>query len=64
MSLAVNVDHQWNNAFRIAKLSMLPGLTRWERKLLASMARRRRISPREQRIIDALCAKYLEGEAQ
>ena len=57
------VDRRLGNVFRIAKLSMMPGLTRWERKLLASISRQKRLSRREQRIIDALVAKHLGAKA-
>ena len=53
------VDRRLGNAFLIAKLLMLPGLTRWERSFLSAIAKRRKLSPREQRILDALVAKYL-----
>ena len=52
------------NSFKLAKLAMRPELTHWERKFLRSISHRTRLSPKQQQIIDRLCATYLEGKAQ
>jgi hypothetical protein len=57
-------DRRLSNAFRIAKLAMMPGLTHWERNFVRSISHRTRLSPKQQQIIDRLCATYLEGKAQ
>jgi hypothetical protein len=58
------VERRPGNAFLIAKLLMLPDLTRWERSFLSAIAKRRTLSPREQRILDALDVKYLKGKTR
>ncbi len=59
-----NVERRTLNSFKVAKLAMRPDLMGWERQFIRSVSQRRKISPRQQEILDALCAKYLEGKAQ
>jgi hypothetical protein len=59
-----NVERQTLNSFRIARLSMRPDLSKWEREFLASVAHQPRLSPRQQAVLDDLCTKYLEAKAQ
>jgi hypothetical protein len=54
----VTIERQQSNSFRIAKLSMQEGLTRWERKFLASIAQKNRLSPRQQQVLDKLAEKW------
>jgi len=51
------------NAFRLARLAMCDGLTSWERHFVGKVSQRKRVSPRQQEIIDRLCADYLKTEA-
>jgi hypothetical protein len=49
------------NAFKLAKLAMCGGLTAWERGFVESVSRHGgKLSPRQQEIIDRLCATHLE----
>jgi len=52
------------NAFRLARLAMCDKLTHWERKFCRSVLHRQKVSPKQQQIIERLCATYLEGKAQ
>lgn len=56
-----NVERQRSNAFRLARLAMCDGLTHWERGFVASVAKQKKVSPKQQQIIDRLCADYLEA---
>ena len=56
------IEQQLVNAFRIAKLSMHPGLTDWERHLVRDVSKLRRLSPKQEALIARLCATYLEGK--
>jgi hypothetical protein len=47
------------NAFRLAKLAMRPELSHWERKFVASVAHRPRLTPTQQKIVERLCREYL-----
>jgi hypothetical protein len=57
------IERRTLNSFRIARLSMRPDLSKWEREFLASVAHLPRISPRQQEILDKLVAKFLEAKA-
>jgi hypothetical protein len=59
-----NIERQRFNALRLAKLSMHPGLSPFERNFLASIAQQKKLSPAQQKVFDDLCAKYLEQKAQ
>jgi hypothetical protein len=52
------------NVFRLAKLGMCSGLTEWESRFVADVSKRRKVSPRQQAIIDELCDKHLKGAAE
>lgn len=54
------VERQKLHAFKLARLAMRPELLHWERKFLSSVVHRRRLSPKQQQIIDRLCRQYLE----
>jgi hypothetical protein len=57
-----NVERRRLNVFRLAKLSMCEGLSRWERSFVRSVSQRRKFSPRQQQIIDRLSATHLEAK--
>ena len=50
------------NAFRLARLLMCDKLNSWERGFVRDLSQRRKLSPKQQEIIDRLCAQYLEGK--
>jgi len=56
------VERQQSNAFKLARLAMCPRLTHWERKFIASVTHRTRLSPKQSAIIDRLVRQHLEGE--
>ena len=62
-TVPANVARQQLSAFRVAKLLVSKGLTRWERKFLASIAHYPRLSPKQQQVLDKLAEKYLEAKA-
>jgi len=59
-----NVEKRKLNGFRLAKLQMCPSLSSWERAFVDSLAKQRgKLSPKQQTVLDRLCADYLEGKA-
>jgi hypothetical protein len=57
------IERRQLNAIKLAKLQMCHGLTAWDRHFVADVSQRKRVSPRQQQIIDRLCATYLEEAA-
>jgi hypothetical protein len=57
-----NLERQKANAFRLCKLAMCGGLTDWEKQFVADVSKRRKVSPKQQAIVDRLCAQYLKTE--
>jgi hypothetical protein len=55
------IERQRLNAFRLAKLAMRPGLSRWERSFVHHVSQQRKLSPRQQVLVARLCTQYLEG---
>jgi hypothetical protein len=51
------------NAFKLAKLGMCRGLSAWERSFVRDVSQRRKLSPRQQEIVDRLGATHLEETA-
>jgi hypothetical protein len=51
------------NGFRLAKLGMCERLTAWERNFVRDALRQRKLSPRQQEIVDELAAKHLRKAA-
>jgi hypothetical protein len=49
-------------AARIARLSMIQKLPEWERGFIKSVAKSRKLSPKQIAIIDRLAADYLEAQ--
>ena len=49
------------NAFRLAKLAMHPGLSKWQRGFVHDALARRKLSPRQLRIVERMVRQYLEG---
>ena len=56
------VERQRLNAFRLARLAMCEGLNPWERNFLRSVSQRRKVSSKQQQIIDRLCADHLKRD--
>ena len=50
------------NGFKLARLAMVDGLTTWERSFVRDVSQRRKLSPKQQQIIDRLCTDYLKTE--
>jgi hypothetical protein len=42
-----NVARRRVNAYRVAKMLMAPGLTRWQTKFLSSVSRQQKFSPKQ-----------------
>jgi hypothetical protein len=51
------------NAFKLARLAMCGRLTPWEGHFVRSVSQCRKVSPKQQEIIDRLSASYLEQAA-
>jgi hypothetical protein len=51
------------NAFRLARLAMCDRLTSWERRFVANVSGKGRLSPKQQALIDRLYADYLEAKS-
>jgi hypothetical protein len=57
------IERRRLNAFKLVKLVMCDRLTSWERHFVRDASQRKRVSPKQQEIIDRLCATYLEEAA-
>jgi hypothetical protein len=57
------IERARNNAFRLARLAMCSELNSWERGFVRDVARRRKLSPRQQEIVERLCREYLETQS-
>ena len=57
------IERRRLNGFKLAKLAMCDRLTSWERHFVRDRSQRKRVSPKQQEIIDRLCATYLEETA-
>lgn len=54
------IERRHLNGFRLAKLAMCAGLDAWERNFVCDVSRQRKLSPRQQEIVNKLAAKYLK----
>ena len=59
-----NVERQKLNAFKLARLAMCARLSPWECAFVREVSQRRKVSPKQQEIIDRLSATYLQGGAK
>ena len=57
------IERRRLNGFRLARLLMCDRLTSWERHFVGDVSQRKRVSPRQEEIIDRLRADYLKTEA-
>ena len=58
-----NVERRRFNGFRLVKLSMVEGLSSWERGFLASVSKLRKLSPRQQMVLGRICRQFFGGPA-
>jgi hypothetical protein len=56
------IERQRLSAFRIARLAMCSELNSWEHDFVANISQQRKLSPRQQEVLDELVAKYLEAK--
>ena len=52
------IERQRLNAFRLARLAMCDRLNSWERGFVRDVSKRRKLSPKQQAIIDRLVRQY------
>jgi hypothetical protein len=57
-------ERQRFNALRLARLAMCDELTDWERAFIRDVAQLRKLSPKQQALLDRLCRQYLEAKTQ
>ena len=50
------------NSFKLARLGMCEGLSKWERDFVRDISQRQKLSPRQQEILDELVEKFLEAK--
>jgi hypothetical protein len=55
------VERHRLNGIRLARLGMCDRLTHWERNFIRSVSQQRKLSPKQQEIVDRLAATYLEA---
>ena len=55
------IERRRLNAFRLAKLAMCSSLSAWERGFVRSVSQQKKVSPKQQAIIDRLSATHLEA---
>jgi hypothetical protein len=55
------IERRTLNAFRLARLGMCEGLSKWERSFVHHVSQQRKLSPRQQVLVARLCTQYLEG---
>jgi len=58
-----NLERQRLNAFRLARLAMCDALSHWQRSFVRDVLQLRKLSPRQQAIVDELAATYLKEAA-
>ena len=56
------IERERVNAFRLARLGMCGGLSKWERSFVHHVSQQRKLSPRQQLVLVRLCAQYLEAK--
>jgi hypothetical protein len=57
------LERQRLNAFRLAKLAMCDRLSTWERGFVASVAKQKKLSPKQLAVLERLVRRYLGGGA-
>jgi hypothetical protein len=56
-----NVARRRATAYRVAKMLMAPGLTRWQIQFLSSVARQRKFSPRQTVVLERMWDEFFGG---
>ena len=56
------IERERIDSFRLAKLSMHPGLSDWERRFVGDVLKLAKLSPRQQVLVERLCREYLEAK--
>jgi hypothetical protein len=56
------IERERVNAFKLAKLAMCEGLSKWERSFVHHVSQQRKLSPKQQALLVQLCTQYLEGK--
>jgi len=57
------IERRRLNGFRVARLVMCERLTRWEQHFVREVSLLKKLSPRQQAIVNELAATYLKGAA-
>jgi hypothetical protein len=57
-------ERQRFNALRLVKLTMHSGLSNWERAFIRDVAQLRKLSPKQQALLDRLYRRYLQPKTQ
>jgi hypothetical protein len=57
------IERERTNAFRLARLGMCERLSKWERDFVHHLAQQRKLSPRQQVLVERLYREYLEAKA-
>jgi hypothetical protein len=55
------IEREQVNAFRLARLGMCEGLSKWERSFVHNVSQQRKLSPKQATLVARLYAQYLEG---
>jgi hypothetical protein len=56
-----NVERRTHNSFRLARLAMCSKLSPWEQNFVRDVSKLRKLSPRQEAVLDRLYAQHLEG---
>jgi hypothetical protein len=56
------IERRTLNSFCLARLGMCEGLSDWERRFVRDVSKRRKLSPRQQALVERLCEGYLGGQ--
>lgn len=56
------IERRTLNSFRLARLGMCEGLPKWERSFVHHVSQQRKLSPKQQALVERLCREYLEAQ--
>jgi len=54
------IERQRVNAFKLARLGMCEGLSKWERGFVRSVSGKKHLSPKQLAVVERLCREYLK----
>jgi hypothetical protein len=57
-----NVERRTLNSFKLGRLGMCEGLSKWERRFVGDVLKLAKLSPRQQVLVERLCREYLEAK--